>query len=183
MENTQENSNGLTIIPQLAQLDHINFGKQIVQNIKDGTVEPLMIHLFLKRFEALQKAVGEDKEVKEIINKEASKHIQDGKTFEYLGAKITLTSVHTSYDYSNCNDILWTNLNEIFQRVKEMKEDREKFLKAAFPDTTKFGFTAPRVVIEKLFTLETTDCGGEVVLNAPIKKQVEGLCVSFPKEK
>lgn len=179
---TSNQETGLAIIPKLAQLNHVNFGKQIIENIKEGTVDPLQIHLFLKRFEELKKLVGEDKEVKEIINKEASKHIQDGKTFEYLGAKITLAAVSTKYEFNNCNDILWTNLNNLFEQIKEMKEEREKFLKAAFPEkVNKFGFTSPTVVIEHTYVLQRMDCGEEVKLNAPVKRQVDGLRVSFPK--
>lgn len=177
-----ENTN-LPIVKQLAQLDHVSFSNQVKEYIKEGKGDPLEVHLFLKRIEKVQEELKDDKEIKEIILKEADKHTQEGKTFEYLGAKITATSVHTSYDFSTCGDILWDNLNELFNQVKEMKESREKMLKAAFPDskTTKFGFTAPLVIVEHTYSLVQNDCGEEVRLNAPLKRQVPGLRVSFPK--
>ena len=181
MEKGNENK-GLAIVPQLAQLNHIKFAKDLGDSIKEGDVDPLVVHIFLKRIENIQKILKEDKEVGSAIKVAAGMHDGTGKQFSFMGAKLALTSVHTTYNYEQCGDILWTNLNEIFQQVKEMKEDREKFLKAAFPDkVNKFGFTAPRVVVEKLFTLESMDCGEEVVLNQPRKIQQEGVKVTFDK--
>lgn len=179
METNKNNTLTIHTINDLAQLDHIGFAKQIVDNIKEGVLNPLQIHLFLKRFEELKKEVDKDKVVKELITSEAAKHIQEGKTFEYLGAKLTVAAVSTKYDFTACNDPLWDNLNELSAKIKEMKDAREDFLKVAFKNNDKFGFTAPTVVIDKLYFLDEADCGEEARLNAPIKKQVTGLRTSF----
>lgn len=173
---------GLAVVPRLAQLNHVTFAKDLTHAIKEGQLDPLMVHIFLKRIENIQKTLKDDKEVKELIKNEASKHNLDGKTFEFMGAKLQVTSVHTAYNFESCNDPLWSNLNEIFERVKAMKTERETFLKAAFPEKSSlFGVTAPRVVIDNLYSLEMLDCGEEVVLNAPVKYQQEGVKVTFPK--
>lgn len=180
MENNE--NKGLAIVPKLAQLDHASFAKDLITAIKEGQVDPLMAHIFLKRIEKIQDILKDDKEVKELIKTEASKHELDGKTFAFMGAKLQLTSVHTAYKFEECNDILWTNLNEIFERVKAMKTERETFLKAAFPEKSSlFGVVSPKVVIDQLYTLEATDCGEEVTLNAPVKYQQQGVKVTFPK--
>lgn len=182
MENTENtNNNGLMIVPKLAQLDHITFAKDLGDSIKEGLVDPLMAHIFLKRIEKIQDILKEDKEVKELINKEAAKHNVDGKTFSFMGANLLLGAVHTSYDFTGCNDPVWTNLNEIFETVKELKANREKMLKAAFPDKPGLGFSSPTIVVDKLLSLVEMDCGEEYRLNAPIKKQVEGVKVTFKK--
>lgn len=176
-------STALATLPKLAQLDNIGFAEQLTTAIIEGEVDGVMVHLFLKRIESIQKTLKENKLVQEAILASASLHTIEGAPFDYMGAKLALTAVHTTYDFSKCNDPLWTNLNEILETVKEMKTDREKMLKAAFPDTVKLGFTAPRVIVENLYALQLTDLNEEVVLNKPIKIQTTGLKVTFPKHK
>lgn len=181
----EENQNkGLAVVPQLAQLNHLEFGKQIANAIVEGTVDPLMIQIFLKRMEAIQKELKGNEEVKRIMLDEAYKHNADGKTFPFMGADILVGAVHTSYDFSVCGDILWDNLNEIFNQVKEMKEEREAFLKAAFPEkVSKFGFNPPpTVIVHNTYSLVSNDCGEEITLKAPLKRQQQGLKVTLPKK-
>lgn len=180
----QDKNKGLTVVPQLAQLDHIEFTNQLSNAILEGTVDPLTVQIFLKRIEAIQKALKDNKNIKEVTLKEASKHAVDGNDFSFMGAKVLIGAVHTAYDFSSCGDILWDNLNEVFNQVKEMKEEREAFLKAAFPEkTSKFGFhSAPTVVVQHTYNLVQNDCGEEITLSAPIKKQQLGLKITLPKK-
>lgn len=180
MENTE--NKGIALASNLAQMNHVAFANDLITNIKEGNVDPLLVHIFLKRIEKIQEILKDNKEVKEIIINEGVKHALEGKPFTYTGAKISVAAVYTTYDFSSCNDPLWNCLNEEFVKLSEMKKEREAFLKAAFPEkVNKFGFTAPRVIIDKLYYLEQADCGEEVVLNAPIKRQQTGLKVTFPK--
>lgn len=182
MEDTnKEKQTGLAVIPVLAQLNNVQFAKELADNIKDGKVEPIMVHIFLKRIEAIQKVLKADEGVQEAIISEASKHIEEGKTFDYMGAKLSLGATYTAYDYTNCNDPLWTALNAITDEVKEAKSAREKFLQAAFPEKVTLGFTAPSVIIDKIPYLELGDCGEEYKLNKPVKRQTTGLKVTLPK--
>ena len=119
MENGNENK-GLAIVPQLAQLNHIKFAKDLGDSIKEGDVDPLVVHIFLKRIENIQKILKEDKEVGSAIKIAAGMHDGTGKQFSFMGAKLALTSVHTAYAFDQCNDTLWTNLNEIFQQVQSL---------------------------------------------------------------
>lgn len=179
--NKQEQNKGLATIPVLAQLNNVEFANQLKANIKDGKVEPIMVLIFLKRMEAIQKSLKEDKEVQEIIVNEATLHIEEGKSFDYMGAKLTLGATYTAYDFSDCNDPLWTALNSISEEVKEALKQREAFLKAAFPEKMTLGFTAPSVIIDKIPYLELGDCGEEYKLNKPVKRQTTGLKVTLPK--
>ena len=47
-------------------------------------------------------------------------------------------------------DIIEGHLNELFNTIKQLKTDREKILKAAFPDNSGFGFNPPKMVVDKL---------------------------------
>ena len=170
----------LTSITQMAQFNHIEVAKTITDAIKNGEIDPLVTHMFLKRTEKLAELVKEDKEVKEAITKAASMHSPD-KAFEFLGASLKVGAVHTAYDFSVCGDPLWDNLNELFNTIKQLKTDREKILKAAFPDNIKFGFNPPKMVVDKLLYLAEADCGEEVVLGQPRKIVQEGVKVTFKK--
>lgn len=180
---SEQENKGIAIIPQLAQLDHVTFANDVANNIKEGTVDPLMIHIFLKRFEAIQKVLKDDKTVQTLINKEASKHIQDGKTFDFLGAKLTLTSVYTVYDFTECNDPVWTSLDTMEKEIKELKKNREDMLKSMFPEKAHlFSIEAPVIRVDKCPYIEWGEIGLDYALNKPLKIQKEGIKVSFPKK-
>lgn len=181
-QENQENKS-LAMINNLAQLDHINFAKQIATNIKEGTVEPLSVLLFLKRFEALGKTINADEEIKEAYVNSANKYIVEGKSFDLYGAKLTVAAVSTTYDFTNCNDPVWTALNDIQTRVKVLLKEREDFLKAAFPEKagSLFGVSAPVVVVDKVLALQEVEVGDKFALNKPVKIQKTGVKVTLPK--
>ena len=172
----------LTSITQMAQFNHIEVAKTITEAIKNGEIDPLVTHMFLKRTEKLAELVKEDKEVKEAITKAASSHSPD-KAFEFMGASLKVGAVHTAYDFSECGDLLWNNLNEMVTKFTAMKKAREEQLKVAFPENIGFGFKPPRMIIDHLYHIETVDCGEEVVLNQPKKIQQMGVKVTFKKSK
>jgi hypothetical protein len=99
-----------------------------------------------------------------------------------MGAKLTVMAVHTSYDFSACGDPVYDNLSEIKKRVDEAIKEREKYLKAAFPESNSlYGSANPTIIVDKLWTLTEADCGEEVTLMRPIKYQKRGIKTMFPK--
>ena len=170
----------LTSVTRLAQFNHVEVATSLKNAIKNGEVDPLTIHMFLKRTEKLSEIVKKDEEVREAIVNAACLHSPD-KTFDFLGASLKVGAVHTAYDFSVCGDLVWNNLNDLFNTIKELKTEREKTLKAAFPENPKFGFSAPRMVVDKLLYLAEADCGEEIVLNQPKKIVQEGVRVTFKK--
>lgn len=180
---TAEQETQIAPIVQLAQLNHVDVAKTIIAGLEDGLTEPMRVHLFLKRVEKLSELVLKNENVKQIILNDAEKHITKGSSFEYLGAKCTVQAVYTWYDFEATNDPVWVNLKEIEERVKKMRTDREAFLKAAFPDSTNslYGSPNPKVLVDHLYSLELVDCGEEIALSRPIKRQTRGVKTSFPK--
>lgn len=183
MENTQENKQlQLQTVANLAQLNHEEVSKTIINSILEGEVDPLQVHMFLKRIEKIAELVKTNKDVKEAVTKAASLHSPD-KAFAFMGASLKVGAVHTAYDFSECGDLLWNNLNEMVTKFTAMKKAREEQLKVAFPENIGFGFKPPRMIIDHLYHVETVDCGEEVVLNQPKKIQQMGVKVTFKKAK
>ena len=172
----------LSSITQMAQFNHIEVATTIKDAIKNGEVDPLKVHMFLKRTEKLAELVKADNEVKEAITNAATMYSPD-KPFDFLGASLKVGAVHTAYDFSECGDLLWNNLNEMVTKFTAMKKAREEQLKVAFPENIGFGFKPPRMIIDHLYHVETVDCGEEVVLNQPKKIQQMGVKVTFKKSK
>ena len=183
MENTQENKQlQLQTVANLAQLNHEEVSNTIINSILEGEVDPLQVHMFLKRIEKIAEIVKTNKDVKEAVTKAASSHSPD-KAFDFMGASLKVGAVHTAYNFSECGDLLWNNLNEMVTKFTAMKKAREEQLKVAFPENIGFGFKPPRMIIDHLYHVETVDCGEEVVLNQPKKIQQMGVKVTFKKSK
>ena len=185
MEKSQETQNKqlqLATVANLAQLNHEEVSKTIIDSILEGAVDPLQVHMFLKRIEKITELVKTNKDVKEAVIKAASSHSPD-KAFAFMGASLKVGAVHTAYDFSECGDLLWNNLNEMVTKFTAMKKAREEQLKVAFPENIGFGFKPPRMIIDHLYHVETVDCGEEVVLNQPKKIQQMGVKVTFKKSK
>ena len=180
MESNKERK-GMEMIPALAQLDHIEFAKNIITSVKEGVTDPLQLLIFLKRIEKIQETFKEDKEVKEIIKDEAGKHAMDGVKFKYMGADMQVTSTYTRYDCSVCGDPVWDALNAISKDVAQQLKDREAMLKASFPKNPGLGFTSPTIVVDKIPYLEYGDCGEEFKLNQPQKNETIGVKMWLPK--
>ena len=183
MEKSQENKQlQLQTVANLAQLNHEEVSNTIINSILEGEVDPLQVHMFLKRIEKITELVKTNKDVKEAVTNAASSHSPD-KAFEFMGASLKVGAVHTAYNFSECGDLLWNNLNEMVTKFTAMKKAREEQLKVAFPENIGFGFKPPRMIIDHLYHVETVDCGEEVVLNQPKKIQQMGVKVTFKKPK
>lgn len=183
MEGQQEQQN-LPALMGLASMNYVDIANKLETAILDGEVEPLNVHFFLKKVEKITEQLKENKDVKAAILNSANRYINGAKTAKHLDGSIRIGQVGTNYDYSTCNDILWDNLNEIFHQVKAMKEARELLLKNAFPDgnVVKFGFTAPKVIVEYTYSLQQHDCNEEVALSAPLKRSQEQVIVTLSKK-
>ena len=106
--------------------NRIALAKQIVMEMKGGSLDALNIHLQVKNTESLIKMILEDKDYKEICLEEAQKY---GKKFEKQNAAFEIKETGIKYDYSGCNDSLLLELYAEEEALKKKIEDREKFLK------------------------------------------------------
>lgn len=104
-----------------------DFVSQVISNIEEGNNDPLKIHLQIKCLEDIIKQLTSHPLYKENILAEAQKF---GKTFEHHNAKFEIKEMGVKYDYSNCGDSIYNELqnqnNELQIKIKE----REKLLKS-----------------------------------------------------
>lgn len=109
------------------------FVQMCVDEITSGYRNPLELEIMLKNLEETVNAIRKHPEVKEAIQQEAEKYTE--KSFKAYGCAVTKTS-RTTYDFSNCNDSLYSELKEKEAEVKQAVKDRENFLKTIKPGMT-----------------------------------------------
>ena len=87
-----------------------------------------------------------------------------------------------SWSFYNCRDLKSIIFPENLKKIKNNSFFNCISLeKVIFPENIKFGFTAPKMVIDKTLYLAEADCGEEVVLGQPRKIVQEGVKVTFKK--
>lgn len=168
---------GLKLLSMANEMNVSTMSEQIVERIKEGSVNSALIGVVLKKFSKLLDEVNKDKEAKEIIFKETEKY-KDGnkKTIELYGAKITIGSVRTWWEYHDCQDPLWDALDSIEKQIKEFKKQREKELQATVPAVNEiFGIPTKTLVIEQLPKLIWEESGEVIQITPPVKKSMDGL--------
>lgn len=69
---------------------------------------------------------GAKKEIKDSVVKELAK---DKDRKDYFGYKVEVCEAGTKYDYSNCGDAKWYELQEQLAHLQAQIKDREVFLK------------------------------------------------------
>jgi hypothetical protein len=102
------------------------FAQVVVNNAKEGLINPLKLHLQVKCLEDLIKQITSNPDYKELTLDEAYKH---GKTFEQYNAKFEIKEMGVKYDYGACNDPIMNDLLGQQAELEERIKERQKFLK------------------------------------------------------
>lgn len=108
----------------------------IRSSVEKGEVNPLV---FLKQVTALEQLVKELKQdvvIKDIILEESEKY--NAKSFSDFGANFQIKEVGVKYDFSQCGDPLWEDLNKQITTLNESKKAVETRLKAIDPYSTVY---------------------------------------------
>lgn len=96
--------------------------KEIINEVLNGRVNPLELHLRLKSVEEIIKILTSIPAYKGILLDEAQKH---GKFFEYKTAKVEVKEVGIKLDYSQCGNStladLYCQADAINARIKELE--------------------------------------------------------------
>lgn len=103
-----------------------SFADAIIFAIKQGDVNPLALHLNIKKMEDTIKQVTGNPEYMSMILDEAEKY--SAKSFELNNAKVEIKEVGVKYDYSMCDDATYNDLDAQKKQVEVKIKERQKFL-------------------------------------------------------
>lgn len=110
-----------------------SFCLQIIEQIENGTADPLQVHVFLKNIEAIFKTLTDEKTGKDFAIRYRESLVlaasrEDGNSFEKYNAKFQVKEAGTKYDYSVCNDPVVNDLLAQQEEIKKKLEERQTFL-------------------------------------------------------
>lgn len=130
----------------------------------EGEVNPLDMLGAVKSMKLYLEEIEKGLKNHDLAYEEALKHPE--KKILYKNIEFLKTVTYTEYDFSNCNDPELEHLTKQLEEIKEQVKERQTLLKA---------LTKPETFLDE-------DTGESVVVNPPIKRQTDGLRVSFSKE-
>lgn len=131
MEQMELSATGILSLLETTKAQRTSFVDSIVTSLKDGTADPLKVHLQIKNTEDLVKQMTDNKEYRALCLDEAQKY---GKSFERFNAKFQVKEVGTKYDWSACNDAELQRLEWEAETAAKALKNRQEFLKKAPQD-------------------------------------------------
>jgi len=131
---------------------------QVVNEIKEGVMNPLLAHLYIKSMEKSLEEIS--KQIKEDVMNEAYKY---EKSFDFHGARIEQTELGTKYNYENCGDVVWNGLNKQITELSEKRKEREAMLKT----------------VKDSMTMVNEENGETWTIYPPIKTSTTGIKVTI----
>jgi hypothetical protein len=144
---------------ETSKTERQEFAQAVINNAKEGLLNPLKLHLQVKCLEDLIKQITSHPNYKELTLDEAYKY---GKTFEHYNAKFEIKEMGVKYDYSVCNDPVYNKLKAQLTVLEDEIKAREKYLKAI-----------PTSGVETLFEDEV------VTLYPPAKSSTTSITVNL----
>jgi hypothetical protein len=153
MHNIQEENNLLRSVG-LTKDSIGSFAMSVLHPVKEGLQDPLELYTAVKALENMCDIVKT--QIKDDVLYSANKYHE--KTFDFHGVKVEKCAVKTEYDYTNCDDALWNELQEQLLKLKEAISAREKFLKA---------------VTDEVYGKDG------VQIKPPVKKVTDGVKITF----
>lgn len=132
----------LTIMPENKESLAL-YISNLKSEILAGNENPLKIAKLLKILEEIVKTLRDDKEIKDIILKEAEKYKE--KTINNFGAEFCKKETGIKYDYTDCNDTEWNLLSQKIHELTLQKKEREQFLNKVTPEIEIFNNEGVRI--------------------------------------
>jgi len=145
--------------PNKSEIERV--ANEMVQGIIDGNVQTEKALLTIRAIRMAMES-AEDK-IKDQVIDELHKRGKEG--FDVYGAKVNLKELGVKYDYTNCLDPIWNDLDAELKRVSDLKKEREAFLKS----------------ITKAMTFVDDSTGEVVTIQPPIRQSTTSYTITFAK--
>jgi hypothetical protein len=104
-----------------------SFALSLVDEIEQGNVNPLKVHLQIKCMEDIIKLLNSNTIYKKAVLEEAEK--QGQKSFEYQNAKVEIKETGVKYDFTQCSDPVYLDALRMSEQANEVLKARQDFLK------------------------------------------------------
>lgn len=135
----------------------------IILPVIEGEVNPIETYVKARSMLEALKIVTDDDRIKDIVITEVEKY---GNKTEFNSANLQVKDVGVKYDYSVCNDQVYTDLLYMLNDIKEQIKSREKFL-------SKVPSDGATIVYEQTGEVRT--------IYPPIKQGSQGITITFKK--
>lgn len=113
------------------------YSELIKESVLNGEVDALLFSAQVTALEQLFKTLKADHLIKDCILEEAEKH--GAKSFEQGNAKFQLKEVGVKFDFNNCEDSEWEDLDSQIKELTAKKKKREAFLKTIDSEMEVYG--------------------------------------------
>lgn len=159
-ENLSNQETGLSL--ELSGLIKLNKSEikersnEIKQRVLDGELNPLDVLIMAKK--GIESFKQLETDIRPIAEEESY-----GKGYVKHGVSVEEKMNGVKYDFSNCGDKEWEEINAEFEAIKLRKEKRETFLKT----------------LTKPLELVDTDTGETYTIHPPIKSGKIGLTLTI----
>ena len=121
--------NSVVALFETNKVQRQSFVNMLIESLDNGNVDPLKIHLQVKCMEDIIKQLNENPTYKESVLSQAQTYAS--KEFDFINSKISIREVGTKYDFSNCNDTVYNELEAQQNTLKDKIKERADFLKKA----------------------------------------------------
>lgn len=146
----------LKLMPENTQ-QIARFSKMLIEDVQNGTVNPLELLVMLRALEAVSETVRES--IKHNIEAAADKYSE--KSFDVLGARVEKSEVGVKYNYETCGDPEWERYSVDERTAAGNRRGREEFLRT----------------LREPVSLYNPETGETWTIKPPLKRSTSGLKV------
>lgn len=136
----------------------------LVSKVTDGNINPIDAVIQMKSLSETINAFLKSEEIKDAVIIECEKYGK-GERPCYNGAILQLKETGVNYDFSVCNDPVYSRLIKQRDDIDQQCKEREKYLKA---------ISKPKAEIDE-------DSGEVFILNPPSKQSTTSYSITFKK--
>ena len=137
----------------------------LVSQVTEGDISPVEAVVKAKALVSVLDTFIKDKSVTEQVIIETGKYGK-GEYPSWGSAKVEVRETGVKYDFSNCNDSIWDDLNSQIEKIKAQMKERENFLRV---------ITKPKTELDP-------DTGEVFTINPPARSSTTSYAVTFNKQ-
>lgn len=124
---TELNTQEVLKLFQTSKEQRESFVSAIISSLQNGESDPLEVHLQIKCMEDVVKLANANTVYKKTVLEAAERFGE--KSFQFHNAKVEIKETGVKYDFSNCGDIVYNELQTQVDELSAKLKQRADFLK------------------------------------------------------